>query len=342
MSLDTHSSVPIREHLSDSGLRVTLHTPVATVEELFNQGIVTRSELEYHGFVIVDGITGPNEALPGETKLADGKQIQMIHKDAPSPSDPSAINVLTLRYPHGEKPRAAATMIGHAGTVLNELGQFLLDNPPPVHELMVQLRADIEALGVDRLHPEAKRADGQTWSDFALWHVANDVRGSGYEKTSELYAALGNILYEHRWKAGQVLLVNDSTMVHGRLPHPDKERGGHAFQGHWELPLTDEQIEKESCWLNNFELHFRPCSRRPDLGDGFRYLLPRLDEHRLSLFAAIDGLVAEHGLTYDALKDMREAMRGKDPMDDERYAGIMRSIFKRLRRLGFTYGELHG
>lgn len=346
MGSETHTSTPIGTgNFENQGLRITLRETVDNLNELLERRIVTRQMLERHGFVVVEGAGGRPEARADEDTVRGETSLQFFHRDRPSHPDPSVLRVVTLRYPANEPPRTSATMIGDARPVLRETAKFLVKNPPPVHHRMVELRDEFAALGIDgigRLDPRSMRPDGKTWSNRVFSEIAVEVGASNYERMPALYAHLDRILHQHRWQAGQLLLINDNTMVHGRFPIATEAGGGRLFRRQLDWKLRDEQLDSEEKWLNNFENLLRPCSRRPDLpGSGFAEHIDRYTDRQLALFAAIDDLMRERGATYEDLRLLRE-QTCNDAMSLTWYRDLVHFLYRRLRRAGFLRSELIG
>jgi hypothetical protein len=104
----------------------------------------------------------------------------------------------------------------------------------------------------------------------------------------------------------------------------------------------DAVIDHQAQHLNNFDLYFMPGTHRPDLGD-----FPHFEgwDKERPLWEAADQVLAEHQLTHQQIRDLHE--RASADVDDDvydfpEYRDIMVSMFRALRKRGYSARELTG
>lgn len=105
----------------------------------------------------------------------------------------------------------------------------------------------------------------------------------------------------------------------------------------------DAVIEHQAKHLNNFDLYLMPSSHRPDLGNFPK--TPGWDSER-PLWNAVDEVMAEHGVTTQKVRELRElaTMRTDswDPYDDPEYRDMVVPLYRALRKRGFSDRALTG
>jgi len=228
---DIDASV-IAPHLLKSGLRIHLQTKPQHFEELIESRIVTRPLLEEYGFVLIDNYHSTSEKENGEDVLKDDTTIQFIHRDLP-PSQGEDMNIVYLRFPPQEKKRGAYTVLGDAESILRRFASFVLEDMSPLPSAMKKLREKIQEIDIDALSPKDVYTDQKTWSENVFVDIAQTVRGKNYHRIHELYNTLQSLLYKHVWQPDQLLIWDDTSMVHWRVPFKNRDQateGGYIFR----------------------------------------------------------------------------------------------------------------
>lgn len=222
----------IAPHLLKKGAHIRLDASDGTVEELKRSRTVTWDLIREAGFVLVEGFNAPKNAQSEEQPLTDDREMQFIHQDTRKAGPP---NVIQLRFAAGQPARQAATVIGANDELFHPMLRFVLEETnDQAHALIVDIRRRIEQIGIDTIRKDTPYDDRRTWGDMLFSEIPNEVRGQGFPQLGALYGRLAPLLHAHRWRAGQLLFIDDHEMLHGRVPFPGitkaSPRGGPLFR----------------------------------------------------------------------------------------------------------------
>ncbi|MBI4836743.1 MAG: TauD/TfdA family dioxygenase [Candidatus Abawacabacteria bacterium] len=168
------------------------------------------------GFVLFKNFS-PLETDDQQWGIVSGdSKIQMIHRDHPRNNGVAYFHASDNSY----ISRQAFTVTGNAADVFNKIVEFIqkvglhpTERDSVISELIAATQKDL-GLSAQTAAPTGKRC----WSHYFFSNTGTSLRGIPANEVFALYEYLKDVTYRHHWEKGDLLLLSEDVMVHGRMP----------------------------------------------------------------------------------------------------------------------------
>ena len=180
------------------------------------------------GFVLFKDFrpSDDSECLDWPIVRGDNK-IQMLHRDHPRHHGVAFFYAPQKTF----IPRQSFTVLGDSEDVLRGIIAFIrrhdqfhpTEKDTVIGQLLLSLQKNPQ-LAPDSMSPNPPL----TWARYFFNHTGTSLNGIAPQVMQELYDSLKSVTYRHRWEAGDLLMLSEDTVIHGRLPFSLQQEAGQS------------------------------------------------------------------------------------------------------------------